>query len=607
MTTYIKGTFPVRFRRDGKDGVNVWLKYASVLDKYDSNTDKHYPSKIFNEPTAECKYIGIGKGVGDEPTQGQYYDWKKYIGDDGTSFTAKGQAIAHYTTLTAYNSASKTVGLYLVDNMSGALLKYWNGSASGDRSVTDGDAYTTADKHLWIKDGVKWNDLGEIKGPKGDPGDDAVSYKLSSSISAIPLDNDAYPTVSSFTLTAYKFVGNASATFDDSYTLVAVISYSGSTTPITVTTKLSTSGSKMTVYLRAGGLSSGSLLKDIKGVTCTLYHGQSSLDSFTILPIKAGAAGVSYFPNMCGVWDGANVTYKWTNGSRDMVTYYISGTPYLFAVKTAGTTISANVNNATPDKDSRWEKADSPFSMLFANFVYTNNASVAGFKWSDEVMQSPNGLLELNGKTGKITAKNGTIGGIDINESGIFHIGSDGHGFFIGSSGSIICDMATITGKITATSGTFDNCTINETCDIKGKLVGAYGQFGAWEIAAYGGYDLICKQSVDVLFEMTNTKHNTRSIVLRTTNGLSTSQGDGSTDSVPMVRVVTDNGVGGEFTANNSGGYALKAYGYNGAAALYVSGLSYFSGNVSMSLYTTIPTIKGYLYRDSNGFVKIKI
>lgn len=208
---------------------------------------------------------------------------------------------------------------------------------------------------------------------------------------------------------------------------------------------------------------------------------------------------------------------------------------------------------------------------------------------------------------GTINATSGTIGGIDINEAGIFHISSDGHGFFIGSSGSIICDMATITGEITATSGTFDNCTINESCVIKGKLVGAYGQFGAWEIAAYGGYDLICKQSVDVLFEMINTKHNTRSIVLRTTNGLSTSQGDGSTDSAPMVRVVTDNGVGGEFTANNSGGYALKAYGYNGATALYVSGLSYFSGNVSMSLYTTIPTIKGYLYRDSNGFVKIKI
>ena len=50
MTTYIKGTFPVRFRRDGKDGVNVWVKYATVLDLKDSNTGKSYPSNkyIFN-------------------------------------------------------------------------------------------------------------------------------------------------------------------------------------------------------------------------------------------------------------------------------------------------------------------------------------------------------------------------------------------------------------------------------------------------------------------------------------------------------------------------------------------------------------------------------
>ena len=428
MNTLIKGTFPVRFRRDGKDGVNVWLKYASVLDLTDSNTGKSYPSKIFNEPTAECKFIGIGKGVGDEPTQGQYYDWKKYIGDDGTSFTPKGRAIAHYTTLTAYNSSSKSVGLYLVDDTAGALLKHWNGSASGDRSVTDGDAYTTADKHLWVKDGAKWNDLGEIKGPKGDPGDDAVSYKLSSSISAIPLDNDAYPTVSSFTLTAYKFVGNSSATFDDSYQLVAIISYSGSTTPITVSTKLGSS-SKMTVYLQTGGLSSGSLLKDIKSVTCYLYHGQTNLDSFDILPIKAGAAGVSYFPNMRGYWVAG--TYYWTGMSRDMVTYNIGGKPYLFAVKTAGTsTTNCPVKSDGVTTNEGWEKADSPFSMLFANFVYTDNASVAGFIWSADKMKSSSGLLEIDGKNGTIkcssvelkgtiNATGGTIGEFVIRDKGL--------------------------------------------------------------------------------------------------------------------------------------------------------------------------------------------
>lgn len=765
MTTYIKGTFPVRFRRDGKDGVNVWIKYATVLDLTDSNTGKSYPSNkyIFNEPTAECKYIGIGKGVGDEPTQGQYYDWKKYIGDDGTSFTAKGQAIAHYTTLTAYNSASKSVGLYLIDDSAGALLKYWNGSASENRSVEDGVGYTTADKHLWVKDGAKWNDLGEIQGPKGDPayidtiylkgtsynssntpsavvritrngtsinhlnsatgltaykidrttlaakkigaydtsasssgttnadslateinkldttvylaivsykacgfssnlvtaikqfggndiadlaakkqafcflgykgmaqgtalqvlnvgdakiaeissivsngvcqgsgqggnsilsvtnyylahsssstaptgawdtdpsksgfsaskpylwnyevttfslsspketekrvigvwskdgkgiksiteyylatsassgvtkdrekwdwtttvqtitptkkylwnyelitfndssitestpciigvygdkgdpGDDAVSYKLSSSISAIPLDNDAYPTVSSFTLTAYKFVGNASATFDDNYTLVAIISYSGSTTPITVSTKLGSS-SKMTVYLRTGGSSSGSLIKDIKSVTCYLYHGSTTLESFVILPIKAGAAGVSYFPNMRGYWQPGS--YSWLNGSRDMVTYNKNGVAYLYAVKTAGTTVTTCPLSDAGTVNSGWVEAATPFSMLFANFVYTDNASVAGFKWSDEVMQSPNGLLELNGKTGKITAKSGKIGVVDISTTGALVTPY----WSISAEGRLWCAEAQITGKITATSGTFDNCTINETC-----------------------------------------------------------------------------------------------------------------------------------------------
>ena len=767
MTTYIKGTFPVRFRRDGKDGVNVWLKYATVLDLKDSNTGKSYPSigNIRDTPDADCKYIGIGKGVGDEPIQGQYYEWKKYVGDDGTSFTPKGRAIAHYTTLTAYNSASKSVGLYLVDDTAGALLKYWNGSASENRSVEDGDGYTTADKHLWVKDGAKWNDLGEIQGPKGDPayidtiylkgtshntagtptaivnrvknnasstygasdrglhaykinrttlavtkigaydthintatadtlateinkldttvflaivsfdacgfttnfvtaikqfggndiadlkaksqafcflgykgmapgtalqvlnvgdakiaeissivsngvcqgsgqggnsvlsvtnyylagsdssnaptwrewvtdpgksgfsaskpylwgyeettfslsspketekrvigvwskdgkgiksiteyylatsassgvtkdrevwdwtttvqtitptkkylwnyelitfndssktestpciigvygdkgdpGKDAVSYKLSSSISAIPLDNDAYPTVSSFTLTAYKFVGNASATFDDSYQLVAIISYSGNPTPISVNTKLGSS-SKMTVYLRAGGLSSGSLLKDIKSVTCYLYHGSITLDSFAILPIKAGAAGVSYFPNMRGLWQpNANPPYSWKDGSRDMVVYNKGGgTAYLFAVKTAGATnITSKPMSEAGTVNSDWVQADAPFSMLFGNFVYTDNASVGGFVFSEEQMRS------TSTTDGKSPEPKGSNCNILIN----------------GNTGFFRARHAEIKGIINATKGVFDNCVINDTCTIT-RIDAVKGTIGGFTI-----------------------------------------------------------------------------------------------------------------------------
>ena len=762
MTTYIKGTFPVRFRRDGKDGVNVWLKYATVLDLKDSNTGKSYPSNnhIFNEPTAECKYIGIGKGVGNEPTQGQYYDWKKYIGDDGTSFTPKGRAIAHYTTLTAYNSASKSVGLYLIDNSAGALLKYWNGSASENRSVEDGDGYTTADKHLWVKDGAKWNDLGEIQGPKGDPayidtiylkgtsnssstsyaemtivrnnistkesankrgliaykinrttlavtdigiydtydsssgttnanslateinkldttvflaivsfnacgfssnlvtaikqfggndiadltakkqafcflgykgmaqgtalqvlnigdakiaeissivsngvcqgsgqggnsilsvtnyylagsdssnaptwgkwvtdpsksgfseskpylwnyevttfslsspketekrvigvwskdgkgiksiteyylatsassgvtkdrakwdwtttlqtitptkkylwnyevitytdnsitestpciigvygdkgdpGKDAYSYKLRSNITAIPLDNNGMPVDSakSLTLTGNIFKGSSSISVSTSYTIKAIITWNGTASA----TKTSSNGS-LTVDL--------STYKNIVKVACSFLYGSTVLDSFDILPIKAGAAGVSYFPNMRGYWQ-AGSSYSWLNGSRDMVTYNKDGVAYLYAVKTAGTTVTTRPLSDAGTVNSGWEEAATPFSMLFANFVYTDNASVAGFKWSDEVMQSPNGLLELNGKTGKITAKSGTIGGINITEGGIM-AGSFEDGFFVlESNGTLWAKAVNINGHIEATEGTFDNCTINETCKV---------------------------------------------------------------------------------------------------------------------------------------------
>ena len=999
MVNVVKGTFPVRFRIDGKDGTNTWLKYAETLDLTDTSSGKQYPSIMYDEPTSKCVYIGIGKGTGDEPTSGQYYQWTKYVGDDGTSFTPKGSAVTHYTSESAYNSATKSTGYYLVDASPSALLKYWNGSATTAKDSEDGDGYTTSDKHLWVKDGEKWNDLGDIQGPKGDKtylhtisvnsysyngsgcktalvqvqvesgvsntiggsasrgltiwlisktsttiqrlgsydtygdssaadamaswiesnssagsnyflaitsydacgfstnliealkkwggsdiadytpkrqafsflgykgmpegtaqqvlnigegkqaaifalvnngicqgkgqdgrsvvsitnlyqrssddknapstwlpsspaldntnkflwrrqtikytygsddvdiqvvgkigdkgidgngvdyayylsasssapskpsgttpvttnpssvtpntwtddpqgvsskypfewicemkqvagvwqgygtptlwakwssdgrgvksvntyyaltgnsndtpadddfkndtlsnvviqsnstkyvwsadkvtytdgkseyinkycigqcseltsvteqyavtttlttpsswsnnyptsvakgsyiwtrdlitwkddntststaqitgyipndggqgengfgivvsisrdmqyteetlngyfnvghietwflnsesekngcrigdifmvwgrskdklnshaayfrctdntqtnklvgisirhdivekgdkGEDAYNYKLRSNISAIPLDNDGYPMATDSSgnkqliLTASIYKGSSAVTVTKDYGIDVKIVYKNGTG----TESNTVNGGSRTIDL--------SKYQNITQIECTFLKGSTVLDSFTILPVKAGAAGVSYFPNMCGVWDGANVTYKWTNGSRDMVTFYVGGTPYLFAVKTAGTTIKANVNNATPDKDSRWEKASTSFSMLFANFVYTDNASVAGFKWSDSIMKSPNGKLILNGNTGEINATEGRIGGISISSSGISALDSSQKGFLLHRNGALFANMANISGAITATSGTFDNCTINETC-----------------------------------------------------------------------------------------------------------------------------------------------
>ena len=910
MNTLIKGTFPVRFRRDGKDGVNVWLKYATVLDLYDSGTGKYYPSNnnIFNEPTAECKYIGIGKGVGDEPTQGQYYEWKKYIGDDGTSFTAKGQAITHYATLTDYdNATSKSVGLYLIDDSAGALLKYWNGSASEDRSVTDGDAYTTADKHLWVKDVAKWNDLGEIQGPKGDPayidtiylkgasyntagapnakvtitknntsrtyeastrglhaykidrttlvgtkigaydtyintatvdtlatkineldttvflaivsfdacgftsnfvtaikqfggndiadltakrqafcflgykgmaqgtalqvlnvgdakiseissivsngvcqgsgqggnsilsvtnyylagsssstaptgiwvtdpsksgfsaskpylwgyeetkfslssikettkrvigvwskdgkgiksiieyylatsassgvttsmgdwpwtttiqtispskkylwnferivytnstytdsdpciigvygdkgdpGKDAYSYKLRSNITAIPLDNNGAPVDSakSLTLTGNIFKGSSSISVSTSYTIKAIITWNGTASA----TKTSSNGS-LTVDL--------STYKNIVKVACSFLYGSTVLDSFDILPIKAGAAGVSYFPNMRGLWQpNANPPYSWKDGSRDMVVYNKGGgTAYLFAVKTAGATniTSSPMTEAGAVNTKDWVQADAPFSMLFGNFVYTDNASVGGFVFSEEQMRSTsttdgnspksdgsNCNILLDGNTGKfvanratirgeVNATSGTIGGIKINENSI-----SATNFSLTKDGLLNCT----------------NANISNTLGDNRILLGSNG--------TYSG--LFCYDGSSELFKLIFTKEGNYSIyspkiTITSTSGyakadlsaggLSLTYYD-STSSYEngFISMGSDTGEPSMRWKDRNGSYF--DFGYNATSGAYHGKFIWYFSDVSVLMNSTTAT-KGYVYVD-NGYLKIK-
>ena len=258
---------------------------------------------------------------------------------------------------------------------------------------------------------------------KGDKGEDAYNYKLRSNISAIPLDNDGYPMATDSSgnkqliLTASIYKGSSVVTVTKDYGIDVKIVYKNGTG----TESNTVNGGSRTIDL--------SKYQNITQIECTFLKGSTVLDSFTILPVKAGAAGVSYFPNMRGYWVAG--TYYWTGMSRDMVTYNIGGKPYLFAVKTAGTsTTNCPVKSDGVTTNEGWEKADSPFSMLFANFVYTDNASVAGFIWSADKMTSSSGLLEIDGKngtikcssvelTGTIYATGGTIGEFVIRDKGL--------------------------------------------------------------------------------------------------------------------------------------------------------------------------------------------
>ena len=204
----IRGTFPVRWHKDGqdgKDGTNVWMKYAKTLDK------GTYPSTMYDTFSSDMNYIGIGNGRGAEPTDPTKYAWKKIKGEDGTSFTAKGNAIAHYANKADFEAATKTAGLYLYDDSAGAKLVQWNGSATTEMSVTTGDAYTTSDMHLWVRDETRWVDLGMIQGPAGTPGDDGESYWIVPSSETVPLDSSGYPISTSISATAWRKIGKTNA------------------------------------------------------------------------------------------------------------------------------------------------------------------------------------------------------------------------------------------------------------------------------------------------------------------------------------------------------------------------------------------------------------
>lgn len=158
----------------GSNGVTyyTWIKFADSLES------TGYPATMYDTPTANTRYIGIAANqTSSTPgTAPALYKWTQIRGNDGTSFTAKGTVGGHYDSYSALTSATGIVAgtYYLYDGDSGqqAGLGAYYVHGWGTATAADGDAYVTkADKHLWVKAGQYWMDLGEMQGPKGDKGD----------------------------------------------------------------------------------------------------------------------------------------------------------------------------------------------------------------------------------------------------------------------------------------------------------------------------------------------------------------------------------------------------------------------------------------------------
>ncbi len=109
-------------------------------------------------------------------------------GTNGTKFTPKGTAYAHYSKASELPSPSvATVNRkYLVDiddkstptRNTPCVCYYKNTTTFMSDVAAEGDAYNIGGT-LWVHDGKVWHDFGSVQGPKGDDGEDALNIELS--------------------------------------------------------------------------------------------------------------------------------------------------------------------------------------------------------------------------------------------------------------------------------------------------------------------------------------------------------------------------------------------------------------------------------------------
>lgn len=109
-------------------------------------------------------------------------------GVNGTKFTPKGTAYAHYSKASELPSPSvATVNRkYLVDiddkstptRNTPCVCYYKNTTTFMSDVAAEGDAYNIGGT-LWVHDGKMWHDFGSVQGPKGEDGQDALNIDMS--------------------------------------------------------------------------------------------------------------------------------------------------------------------------------------------------------------------------------------------------------------------------------------------------------------------------------------------------------------------------------------------------------------------------------------------
>ena len=358
-------------------------------------------------------------------------------GTNGTKFTPRGTAYAHYSKASELPSPSVTTvnRKYLVDiddkstppRNTPCVCYYKNTKTFMSDVAAEGDAYNIGGT-LWVHDGKMWHDFGSVQGPKGDDGQDALNIDFSTDRLLFQWINSNFD-VGAANVTLIARQGNA--VIDPSKYSVKIISTKNYRSESAI---IATAGNTYYLTFKADGITMMEYVynKDVDGGTTISYPASSCA-----IKLAVTYNGITYTRTIF-----IDVSFTQTYGDLQWNADQLSAT---FGKLTDGydgtlaqmeSKVTQNANNIASKVsqtyyDENNKKIDERFSVIEQN---VDNIKL-------EVSATTDGLkatgINITDKTIKMTANNFTL--YNNNNEEVFSADENGNGVF--------------KGKVTATSG----------------------------------------------------------------------------------------------------------------------------------------------------------
>lgn len=343
----------------------------------------------YNGTTSTYRYIYATPSRGVAPTNSIYWEVLAYgskgdKGEDGTSISIKGNCKGHYANYTALkNSGEQTseYDVFIVDDSSDysesydgetrngydapSLMTYVNAPDfrwSVSKAQKDDCYIDDSTGLLWQAESDKWNDLGKIKGDKGDDGTDG-SY------------------------TELRYAVNGSTTTPPSLIKAAL-------SPTGWSTVMPTVGTLQYLWMT-------SAIKSGDGKT--LLQQWSTPVRVSPYDGTDGADGKSPAAVYRGAYDSTKTYY----GNQYRLDVVKQGSTYYIARIDAGA-----FSNIAPPNTSKWNEFGAQFESIATGLLLAENANIAGWIFRNNRLESQNGTFYLDGTTGDVNIKGNFIGKI---------------------------------------------------------------------------------------------------------------------------------------------------------------------------------------------------